>query len=379
MRATNGRRFLANATLFFASVMLSIALLEVGLRGFWDGYYLKQPKVYHATDPIRGWKNRPNVSLDYGDPEFSTVVTHNQWGYRSQGVDQPRTSGRSRVLVLGDSFTYGIGVQNDETFSALLQKFVPRREVINTGVSGYGTSHQLVLLRDEGLAFRPDLIIVASFGNDLSDSYKGEFAQFKVSNGELTYPDPVSDERLMEFESTRRGKGRSRSVLRYSYAYRFLSDRIKLARKLFRETFEISEDSPRLKTPEETRAAWELMELLIEEIGRLSRETEAKILIVVIPYLQQVQSGPRLVGGPADLYQFQAELLKIAKRSEIPSLDLLPVLRAAHQREGIPLYYPRDGHLTRRGHELAAEAIEAEIQRLGLLPVAGSENDTSPR
>lgn len=348
-----------------AALLLGVGGLEVGLRVLWDGFYLKEPKSYAAPDAVRGWKNRPNAKVDYGEPEFSIVVEHNSLGYRSPEISREKPPGRFRILALGDSMTYGIGVENDETFCAVLGQLDPRLEVINAGANGYGTSQELLVLREEGLGLRPDLVLVAFFWNDLGDSYTREFPAFSFEDGELVYPKPLSDAKLARAEALPR-KRPVQYALRHSYAYRFLSDRIKIVRYAAKDALGVAVEEADVPE-EERRAAWDLEFALLREIDRLGRGIGAETLIVIIPDQVQVESDVRVVGLLAEEYEIQAKLLDFAKRSGIPALDLLQTLRSAYELEGVPLYYRYDRHMKAHAHAITARAIYAEIERLGLL------------
>jgi hypothetical protein len=64
---------------------------------------------------------------------------------------------RPRVLMLGDSITFGSGVRDEETFCALMAQ---RYDVVNLGVEGYGTDQELLKLEREGLAYHPDVVVL---------------------------------------------------------------------------------------------------------------------------------------------------------------------------------------------------------------------------
>src|SRR5262245_41457465 len=122
--------------------------MEFGLRAFWRGYYLTGVRGYVTNSATPGWANNPGTKAEYGEGEFRIEVTHNSLGFRGPEVARELAADRRRVLVLGDSFAYGIGVEDDETFSARLQALEPRLDVLNSGVNGYGTGQELLLLRE---------------------------------------------------------------------------------------------------------------------------------------------------------------------------------------------------------------------------------------
>jgi len=99
-------------------------------------------------------------------------VTINSYGMRG---DEPVSSGKTpvrRIIVVGDSFTFGFGVGDEETYSKLLEDRLneiptePRTEVLNLGVSGYSTRDEALVIHYKGLSWDPDLVIIGYVLND---------------------------------------------------------------------------------------------------------------------------------------------------------------------------------------------------------------------
>lgn len=378
-RASGARETALRLVLVAFSVAVVLASLELGLRLFWSGFYLKPQDSFGELHPVRGWRGRPEASGSYAAPEFHTGITHNAWGYRSPPVELARAPGRTRILVLGDSFTYGEGVEGHETFGARLQALRPELEVISTGMRGYGTNQELLLLRDEGLCFRPDVVVVAFFWNDLADNFKevgaalgqapGVVARFSLEGTELRYPPEPSPERLPELSAPDEPE-RRRGWLRYSYAYRFLSDRIKLFTLWLRTLRGIPVDGDtRIGDP----SAWALEFALLDEIQRLSRAAGARMLLLVIPDQIQVQPEVRAASVSLEDYAVQDRLRAFARERGIAFLDPLPALRAAHENDGEPLYYLHDRHMRARGHAVVARELAAKLLELGWLDASQEE------
>src|SRR5262245_43348279 len=100
------RGWLARLLLLLLSSAFAIVALELGLRAVWSGFYLKDAEPYTEGDALRGWRNRPNIVVEYGEPEFKVTIRQNSWGFRGGPLEQAKGT-RQRVLMLGDSFTYG--------------------------------------------------------------------------------------------------------------------------------------------------------------------------------------------------------------------------------------------------------------------------------
>lgn len=353
-------RVLARLGVLVATLALVGIGCELGLRAFWGGFYLKGDRTYVEPNATRGWSNRPSTTAVYGEAEFHFDVNHNALGFRGPEVAPEKEPGKLRVLVLGDSFTYGIGVADGETFSARLEALDPRYEVLNTGVNGYGTAQELLLLRDQGLALRPDVVVVVFFWNDVGNNYVRAFPRFRLSDGALIWPEPMAIENEQPEAPKRRG------WLRHSYLYRFVSDRLKIVGYRLKLLFGVPLETPDFVEGTEREAAWQLTGALLREIRDQAARVGARTLVVAMPDQVQVETDVTVLGLEPLEYEVQERLRAICEPLGIPFLDLIPPLRGAHARAGEPLYYPKDRHLRAPGHEIVARALAVALA--GWLP-----------
>jgi hypothetical protein len=143
---------------------------------------------FATYDPVRGWALRPNIrqmSLPDG-----TVLNTNSRGIRGR-IEYPyqRTPGTQRVLLLGDSFTFGSEVADDDTYARYLETHLPRTEVINLGVQGYGMDQMLLYLKQEGAKYHPDAVILGFVYIDVYRNTEDFFSfakpEFQVVDGRL--------------------------------------------------------------------------------------------------------------------------------------------------------------------------------------------------
>jgi hypothetical protein len=118
-------------------------------------------------DPSKGWIPKPNVrDLKVFDNKILNTNSKSLRGKRDFSYNH--NGERLRILVLGDSFTFGDEVSDDETYSSYLQEMLPDAEVINMGVHGYGHDQMLILLKEEGIKYAPDIVIVGFLPLDMS-------------------------------------------------------------------------------------------------------------------------------------------------------------------------------------------------------------------
>jgi lysophospholipase L1-like esterase len=104
--------------------------------------------------------------------------TLNDKGYRDTKHNINKSSGSVRILILGDSLTFGSGVADDEIYPRLLQRLAgPNVEVISLAQNGWGTADELAALRRDGLVYSPDIVLVGVVTNDPSPPITEDMGQ----------------------------------------------------------------------------------------------------------------------------------------------------------------------------------------------------------
>lgn len=135
--------------------------------------------IIPSNDPILERELRPNFSqlFDGSIVKFPKVVnvTINSNGFRGKEYSIEKPNNTIRVLVLGDSVAFGWGVNENETFSVVLEKMLnsdaqKKYEVLNLAVPGYNTEQEVEMLKTKGLKYNPDIIIIAYHRNDVTNS-----------------------------------------------------------------------------------------------------------------------------------------------------------------------------------------------------------------
>ena len=120
-----------------------------------------------------GLANKKRLCCERITPEYRTLVTTNQFGLRGRDTTLCKPTDTTRIVCLRDSFTFGKGVEDNETFCSRLEELLSRGartqrfETLNAGVVSYGTSNELIYLRKRGFRFDPDLILLQFSGGSL--------------------------------------------------------------------------------------------------------------------------------------------------------------------------------------------------------------------
>jgi hypothetical protein len=132
--------------------------------------------VVRFTDlDFRPMRNRANDDAVLERVEFRTRVVTNALGFRDPRLPGPKPARTTRIVALGDSFTQGYGVEEEEAYPRRLERLLDargpgrRHEVINLGVPGACPLDYLAHLEEVGLAYEPDVVLVGVMANDVND------------------------------------------------------------------------------------------------------------------------------------------------------------------------------------------------------------------
>ncbi|KPL18669.1 MAG: hypothetical protein AMJ92_07020 [candidate division Zixibacteria bacterium SM23_81] len=297
---------------------------------------------YHDT---LGWFLKPSTELRHQGPEFDVVVRTNSHGFRAnKDYSYEKAPGKKRILAIGDSFTFGHGVGNDETYTAFLEDLIPNTEVINLGVSAYGTDQQLLVLETKGLKYHPDVVILGFYKGDIfrnDDLFHNLLPKpmYKLEhdgNLVLTHV-PVPKEKLNV-----QNLGLGHKLLRKSRLYRILSAR---GRWLL-EHLGYGE-------------AWDITEAILRNMDKTAHQANAKFLVLIFPNEGAIY-GNSLVRfiQSRTIMQMRALL----QRNNIEYIDLTQMfLRQVKKRPNERLYYKIDGHPKPIWHKLVAHTVYQHI------------------
>ena len=143
----------------------AIRRLIIGYERWWRAAANPLPPQW-THDARRGHKTTPG--LEGSQAPGGYTVSSDALGARGRrGAPETRRAGTTRVITLGDSYTFGQGVDDGQTWPALLARLRPDLDVVNLGASCYAQDQMLLALEDTAPAYRPDVVVLGFASCDL--------------------------------------------------------------------------------------------------------------------------------------------------------------------------------------------------------------------
>jgi len=380
------KRFLPPLLIVAVASLVGIALFEIVLHtvGF-------SAPIWYRPDTHLGWTLRPGVTA-LQTKEGRALIESSVSGWRDQDHPLEKPAGVYRIAVLGDSYAEAMQVERGETFWAGLPERLAacgfgggrRIEVLNFGVSGYGTAQEYLVLESKALQFKPDLVLLQfTNGNDVrnnSQPLEEEKARpFFVldTDGALRLDDSFASEpSFLSRMST--GHEAFKHLADVSRVVQLLNNA--RSQTLFQKTVVASAGveqglEPLVLAPPRDRVwedAWQITEKLLAKTNELARRNGAGFMLVTVPYAVQVHPDAlvreELQGklGVTDLFYPDTRLAEFSRRNGIDAVPLAPEMqRLAEARKAYFYGFQESGmgrgHWNAEGHRVAADIISRRL------------------
>jgi lysophospholipase L1-like esterase len=388
------RALLANLGLALFGTIVGLVLVEVVVRGAFPESLNRfrtfkrmesERGKFCRYDPLLAWSGIPNASgtLEWADARFG--VRQNALGFR--GPLYGPTTGARRVAVLGDSFVWGFGVEDEEVFPRVMERLSRAPlEMVNLGVSGYGTDQEYLLWSSLGHRFHArDVLLVVTITNDIFDDQAAErygYAKPRFTlrrDGSLELENVPVPRHEGPWDVTERATPSSSGLAALAARWGGLSltldalscygpgrvaleERGVLPRRV--PGYDVEAALYRESDPA-VSVGWVTFFGLVEMLQRDVAGEGARMTVVLVPGIAQTYPDlwrsfesriPRV--GLEHLDPFAPNRLISGRLAAlgIPVVDLLPAFREVGRRNPF-LYFPLNGHWTPAGHRLAAETI----------------------
>lgn len=328
-----------NAVALLIGCVFAALLGEVACRvldlGSMEG---AEPDEERTVDKGVPWAYEPGSRLVYVYPdnprgyfdENNTVTgTVNSFGFRGRETTMVPDPGTSRIAFLGDSFTLGVGVRDEHTLPALVEKElhpdVAGIEVLNFGASGSAPTYQIELFRERVLEFHPDVVVEVLFLNDAGSIPTMQFIS-----------------RPWFF----------RRIRRHSYLANAIMSRLERGTLTRRMIDVYNHDF------EDSSPGYQELKTAVAEGANLARSNGIQFVVAVYPVLFHV----------GDDYPFEGihrKLGELCRSLGIPFIDLQPAFRGQLDQE--LWVHATDQHPNEVANRLAAARLADELRSLGII------------
>ena len=390
-------RWVKNLSLTLASVVFVLLGTEITLRALGISY-----PILYVIDADRGSALRP-AAQGLWQKEGKAFIRINNDGLRDRDHEVGKSPGVIRIAVLGDSYAEAFQVDMEKTFWAIMENSLQsckhlrarKVEVINFGVSGYGTASELVTLRTRVWKYQPDIILLAFLtGNDVRNNLyaleKDRSRPYFSYDPEQKILTPTKLPGSDKLQYLREFKDALYPAMKRSRVLQLISHAVDIYRqKQFvvqqpQVTASIAENQGQkvdldnmvyLKPTDALwKEAWNVTEAIIREMNREVAKRGAVLFIATLSNGIQVHPNRSVYvefsnrNRVQDIFYPDKRIIALAKKERIPAVMLAPELRRYAEENnvcvhGFPNALPCDGHWNTHGHRVAGERIATEICR----------------
>lgn len=300
--------------------------------------------TWYQPSDVLGWTLVPEFR---GLGPVGIPIQINSHGFRDIEHTWEKSEGSIRILGLGDSFTFGWGVPLEATFLKQLEEEINARtkmkvETINSGVPGWDLNQYYIFLKNTGVKYSPDIVLLAYFVDDLSDEIlevipaKKEYEKDSQPEGGIFHRS-----RLFKFLKSLADQ------IRYKYRYKSLEHFYSLdARR--QKYAKIEHFLVSYGDHGEKRYPHDVLKEHLKRIKRVAHENGSDLVVMYIPDVSLLFH--------AEFQYINQVLAEITKKLEIPFADMTKIFED-DSKPGTFYLIPKDAHTNIAGHRKMAKAL----------------------
>ncbi|MBY0523148.1 MAG: hypothetical protein K2R98_07100 [Gemmataceae bacterium] len=369
------------------SLLASFVVVEIIFRllehGEQSQTFTEGPGGAWVADARWGWKPAKGT-FRVGTPEFVASGTINEL-HMNDLPPQPGDEAKTRVLVLGDSHTFAVGVSQHEAWPKRLEHKLngddnlPRYRTYNAACPGYSVHQYLLRLADQGPLLKPHYVVAGfSYATDLYDLLPPDRGGWIYGDDkERDYFDLDESGTLVEkhSEPTRASGSESRSLpavtirrtlgsfatfryLRRSNTALWVGSHVKVGGNTLWPNMDVVLEQ---EIAEKHRYQWELLYALLLRLQKETQKQNARLVIVGIPYLPQVYDEIwNVTFGNNERYSRTAAIERLSawcQSHDIVYVDTCDAFRTKVSELGRWLHHRKDAHPTAEGQDLIAQVL----------------------
>jgi lysophospholipase L1-like esterase len=400
-----GKKLFPKLLLLLFGIIAGALIAEVALRVLGYSY----PEFYQL-DYSRGYALRPRMEGWYRK-EGESYVRINSDGLRDREHSKNKPSDTIRIAVLGDSFPEALQVTEEQAFWAVMEKQLQdcgsfggkKVEVLNFGVSGYGTAQELITLREQVWQYSPNIVLLAiTTNNDITDNSLAlkkteEVPYFVYRDGALVLDDSFRTSRAFRLRQSflnrfgRWFKDHSRLVQALNEKHHGL----KILLGSWRDRLKKSPPPP-APAPTEPAAvvpnteepgidnqiylepfnqawsdAWSVTEGIVKEMAGEVKDQGASFVVVTLTNPPQIVPNENFRReflkriGAADIFYPDNRIKAFCEQAGIPVINLAPDIQKYADQQNAFLHgigaNIGNGHWNALGHRVAGELLAKKL------------------
>ena len=289
MSRSGSRKTLFRLTAILLSLAAGVAMTEIALRLFYPQESLLPRWAFSPEycSSVYPWVRMVHERAG----RWKFIYTINEDGYRGPRALVSSKALVPTVIVLGDSYTFGAGVNDGEEYAAVLGDLLQGAgRVVNLGVGGWGLTQEIRRFYDFGIRFAPSVVVLQSSANDPQDDLRCPVTE--IVDGRFSFHD--SHRGIFSIQ-----KILSRSIIQRSHLYNLVRDRLYRlaeARRARKARASLESDRPerseieRPGSPEELEYV-QLLELFVRDLHA------RQIGVIVLTVNSQLRAFPRIAGA----------------------------------------------------------------------------------
>ena len=298
----------------------------------------------------------PNSSFSIRHLEYDNKANIDEFGGRHTKYNE----GGEMVPFLGDSFTFGVGVEDEETYVSLLSEIYGVR-FLNLGVPGSALHSQkdIIEMRHHEIG-KPNIYVFNVFiGNDFDDIYGHDILE---SNKNVTY----KKKKAVPWIASINGFVYHNNILKRSYTIQFFRQKVlqsitRDSEVLINPIFKITrKDKPYLIIANKS------FNKELERLIAMSSTFRFGIIFIILPDVYQVNKD--LMRVKAKYYGIEEDMLDMLAPNRIleknfrdHQIHFIDTTDCLMRNDRVDmLYYTQDNHFTKYGHKSVAECIEEQ-------------------
>jgi hypothetical protein len=330
-------------------LVIAALLGEAALRlaGYSPVYY-NPLHSFHEAHPLVGYRGKPGFVGRFRRLDFDVTIAHRENGFRRHEYENKGPKVRHRVLVFGDSFTWGWGVGQGKVFTDRMNQLMPDHQVVNFGLNATGTVEQFTLYEAYGRELlRPgDTVVLLFNNNDFFDNLEG-YLRAEVKDGEVR---TIGPKRHLP-EPLVRLKHMSYFVNFVMYSADVLKETRKRSRaeKRAGKLIHLGEEAPEVVAAKH----------FLKEFKSAVESKNANFVVAYIPGQGELdESVNPTEEGKKNEQALRQTFFACAEALAIPTVDLLPHFLSARKAGQYDWFtFRHDAHWNENGHAVAARVI----------------------